>query len=131
MAIPVKSDLDLENSSKILNVPNPVSSLDAANKDYIDTNITELSSDITLRYATKLDINNITTSDIEEHINLYYTDQRVQLNKLNELALPDSDININNNRVTNIANPVNNQDAVTKSYHEQNSISLGLVIALG
>lgn len=116
MAILVKSDLDLENSSKILNIPNPVSNLDAVNKDYVDTNITELSNGIALEYATKLDISNLTTSDIEEGSNLYYTDQRVRLNNLNDLSLPIIDVNFNSVKLINLADPINSQDATTKNY---------------
>ncbi len=43
-------------------------------------------------------------------------DAQVKLARLDELAVPTSNVSVNDNRLTDVANPVNPQDAATKSY---------------
>lgn len=58
----------------------------------------------------------LTTSDIAEGTNLYYTDARVRLNRLDQLAQPTSALILNSQNITLLADPINAQDAATKSY---------------
>ena len=43
-------------------------------------------------------------------------DTQVQTNKLNNLAVPDGDVAFNSQKITGLADPVNDQDAATKAY---------------
>jgi len=43
-------------------------------------------------------------------------DTQVQTNKLNNLAAPDGDVAFNSQKITGLADPVNDQDAATKAY---------------
>jgi len=43
-------------------------------------------------------------------------DTQVRTNRLDELAKPTANLDINNNRLTNVADPSNAQDAATKAY---------------
>ena len=66
-------------------------------------------------FATK------TTTDLTEGTNLYYTDARAQavsINALSEDTVPQlsADLDANNNYITNLLDPINNQDAATKLY---------------
>ena len=48
--------------------------------------------------------------------NLYYTDARVRANRLDQLAAPTGDVSFNSQKITNLADPVADSDAATKSY---------------
>lgn len=58
----------------------------------------------------------LTTTNINEGTNLYYTDIRVRANRLDQLAVPTTSLNLNNQRITNLADPTANQDSATKAY---------------
>ena len=58
----------------------------------------------------------LSTSDIAEGTNLYYTDARVRLNRLDQMAQPTSALILNSQNITLLADPINAQDAATKSY---------------
>jgi hypothetical protein len=73
-----------------------------------------------------------TTSDVSEGTNLYYTDARVQANRLDQLAAPTADVGMNSNKITDVADPTSAQDVVTKSYLENAGFAdVGLILALG
>jgi hypothetical protein len=61
------ANLDAVNTYKITNLADPTSNQDAATKFYVDGEISTLSGTV----------DSLTTSDIAEGTNLYYTDQRV------------------------------------------------------
>lgn len=58
----------------------------------------------------------LTTSDIAEGTNQYYTDTRVRANRLDQLAAPTASVNLNSQKITGLANPTDDQDAATKVY---------------
>jgi len=58
----------------------------------------------------------ISTNDVSEGTNLYYTDARVRTNRLDQLAAPASQVGLNSQRITGLAEPVAAQDAATKNY---------------
>lgn len=58
----------------------------------------------------------LTTTDIAEGSNKYYTDAKVQANRLDQMALPTSAVSFNNQKITNLADPAAAQDAATKNY---------------
>ncbi|MEN9925184.1 MAG: hypothetical protein RL268_1310 [Pseudomonadota bacterium] len=58
----------------------------------------------------------ITTSDVSEGTNLYYTDVRVRSNRLDQLAAPTAAVVLNSQRITGLADPTAAQDAATKNY---------------
>jgi parallel beta-helix repeat protein len=57
-----------------------------------------------------------TTTNIAEGGHLYYTDTRVRANRLDQLAAPTTDLDLNTQRLVNVVDPVGNQDAATKIY---------------
>jgi parallel beta-helix repeat protein len=57
-----------------------------------------------------------TTSNISEGSNLYYTDARVRANRLDQLSAPTTDLSLNSQKITSLANPTLAQDAATKTY---------------
>lgn len=58
----------------------------------------------------------LTTSDVAEGTNLYFTDARVRANRLDQMAAPTASVDMNSQKLTGLANPVNDQDAATKIY---------------
>ncbi len=58
----------------------------------------------------------LSTSDVSEGTNLYYTDTRVRANRLDQLAAPTAALGLNNQRITGLADPTAAQDAATKNY---------------
>ena len=58
----------------------------------------------------------LTTSDIGEGTNLYYTDARVRLNRLDQMAAPTASVSMGSQRITNLADPTAASDAATRSY---------------
>lgn len=58
----------------------------------------------------------LSTSDVSEGSNLYFTDARVRANRLDQLAAPTAAVGLNNQRITGLADPTAAQDAATKNY---------------
>lgn len=58
----------------------------------------------------------LTTTDVSEGTNLYYTDSRVRANRLDQLAAPTVAVGLNSQRITGLADPIAAQDAATKNY---------------
>lgn len=58
----------------------------------------------------------LTTTNVAEGTNLYYTDTRVRANRLDQLAVPTASVALNNQRITGLADPTGAQDAATKNY---------------
>ena len=58
----------------------------------------------------------LSTSDVSEGTSLYYTDARVRVNRLDQMAAPTAALGLNNQRITGLADPTAAQDAATKNY---------------
>jgi len=58
----------------------------------------------------------LTTTNINEGTNLYYTDARVRLNRLDQLTAPTTTVSFNSQRIVSLADPTNAQDGATKAY---------------
>lgn len=58
----------------------------------------------------------LTTTNIAEGTNLYYTDARVRTNRLDQMAVPTASVSFNSQKITNLLDPTAAQDAATKSY---------------
>jgi len=65
---------------------------------------------------TKTGAVTLTTADISEVTNLYYTDARVRANRLDQMAAPTAAVPFNSQRITGLADPISAQDAATKNY---------------
>lgn len=96
-AVPL-SNLSL-NNYRITNLANPISAQDGATKYYID-NKTWTSSSITDFSAAAI----IAAKTIS----------------LDQFTIPAANLNLNNYRITNVANPVNAQDVATKAFVQAN-----------
>ena len=91
------SSLNL-NSQKIINLVSPVSSTDGANKSYVDGK-TWVSSQIT---------------DF---------DSQVRLSRLDQMATPTASVNLNSQKIINLATPTLSTDAVNKNYADTSVVS--------
>lgn len=92
-----KLNIDLENNAKIINVPNPVTDKDVANKSYVDTKFSSINVP-------------------EVNLDNYYTKAQVDT-KTNQLA---SDINTTNSNVRTLQSTVNQKadyNYVTNNYY--------------
>jgi hypothetical protein len=58
----------------------------------------------------------LSTSDVSEGTNVYFTDARVRANRLDQLAAPAAAVDFNSQRITGLADPTAAQDAATKNY---------------
>lgn len=67
-----------------------------------------------------------TTAQVTESGNLYYTDARVRLNRLDQMATPTADVDWGGKKITNLLNPTGAQDAATKSYVDAIAAGLSL-----
>jgi Pectate lyase superfamily protein len=70
-----------------------------------------------------------TTTNIAEGSNLYYTDVRVRANRLDQLSAPTTDLSLNSQKITNLANPSSAQDAATKTYVDAADATTAAAIA--
>lgn len=114
-------------SNKITGVSNPSNSLDLVNKIYVDNNYALLDSYILVLQSyfnsEKLKLNNLTgggTGYLYSNNNTPYYKVIEFSEVLSALATASSDININNNKIINLSNPVNNNDAANKIYVDTN-----------
>jgi hypothetical protein len=119
--IPDKN-LDL-NNNKIINVSDPTNTQDVVTKKYID-DIFPITNSGTY---TKIDVNNrglitfgklLNSSDIPNLTTnkISDLDNKIKSFKITDLDKPNKDINLNNNKIINVSDPINTQDAATKKY---------------
>lgn len=72
-----------------------------------------------------------TTTNLAEGTNLYYTDARVRLNRLDQLAAPTANVSMNSNKLTNVTDPTTAQDAATKNYVDSLLATVGEMYMVG
>lgn len=145
------------NNNSIINVPLPIDGGDAVNKDYVDFVSTKISGDFKkyevifgdsdtgdlikgsslftfdetkLNLATPLIINDTTNAtDINSTVGSLVVNGGAIIRQ--ELQLGDN-LNLNMNNITNVLDPINNQDVATKKYVDdrklQGSFTTGQVI---
>jgi len=94
-------DLDI-NGYKVLNVNLPTLNGDATNKIYVDNSIAEVKSYVDNHDWLSGDITGL--------------DSYIKAISLDQFAIPIADINLNNQKITNLANPVASADAANKTY---------------
>lgn len=108
----VKSDWnegDTTKDSYIQNKPTDVTDLDIHNAEELkNVSVSNLASGEYLEY------------DGSNYVNKDFNTE-VRNNTLDQLAIPTSNLNINSNKLTNVSNPTNLQDASTKSYVDNNT----------
>jgi len=97
------------NSFRLINLANPINAQDGVNKDYADN----MQKTVTLTGA--ISANGSTGSSINSTFNL----------RLDQITIPTANINLNNNKIINLATPVLATDAATKSFVES-SVSSGI-----
>lgn len=113
--IDLYSDVNL-NSNKITNSAAPIGGGDVTNKTYVDTRTITLSGAVTgsgnLGTTISTTLTPITTSQISDFTTA------VTAFRLDQFAIPTSNINLNNNKITNLLDPTAPQDAATKAFVE-------------
>ena len=68
--------------------------------------------------------NQVSTADVPEQTNLYYTDARVRANRLDQMTAPTASVSFNSQKITSLATPTASGDAASKSYVD--SVAQGL-----
>lgn len=124
------------NNKKITNVATPVSNNDVANKNYVDDSLTfinlgtfvkvALSQNLTTSEKFIADGGFLVSNDIPDITSDKITDFDIKVKtiKLNEMTIPDLSLNLNSQKIINLLDPVDDQDAVTKKYMSDNVGSL-------
>ena len=119
----ITSDLDF-NSHKIINFGEPISSHDAATKNYVDTHSSGGTSVITsdLNLNSHKIINVIDPISLQDAATKNYVDVSTSLCvKTNESSTISGNVNLNTHKLINVTDPTNSQDAATKNYVDTNS----------
>lgn len=74
--------------------------------------------------GTTSDISNHDTGDLTEGSNLYYTDARVRVNRLDQMAAPTAAVSANSQKITSLAAPTASGDAANKGYVDDRAAGL-------
>jgi hypothetical protein len=97
------------NGFRLVSLADPIDAQDGVNKNYADN----MQKTVTLTGA--ISANGFTGSSINSTLNL----------RLDQIIIPTANINLNNNKIINLATPVLATDAATKSFVES-SVSSGI-----
>ena len=108
--INVDKDLNLTNNSRIHNVPIPSEAFDPVNKQYVDNRLVHIGGNSDIVGGLKVGTNDILPFHLIRNREIYIT-------------LDNDLIDCKNHRIINISDPVENNDAVNKSYCNSNKLS--------
>lgn len=112
----------LVNNATNLNTASTIVKRDASGNFSAGTITAALSGNVTGNLTgdvtgTVSSLSNHDTDDLAEgSTNLYYTDTRVRANRLDQMSNPTASVSFNSQKITNLADPVDPQDAATKAY---------------
>ena len=103
---PQDEALDMNFANKIINLATPTLNTDAATKAYVDT-----------AANNARDANNLTGTVLKN---------TVVTSSLQSLGLQSTTLNMNSNKITNLASPTADVDAATKAYADSAKAAIGL-----
>lgn len=111
----------LVNNATNLNTASTLVKRDSSGNFSAGTITANLTGDVTGNVSgsagTVLALTGLDTDDLSEGTtNLYYTDARVQANRLDQLSAPTASVSLNSQKITNLATPTDDTDAATKAY---------------
>ncbi|MEA0970379.1 hypothetical protein Megvenef_00338 [Candidatus Megaera venefica] len=105
------------NTNRITNLGNAILSSDVVNKGQMD------SADATTLTSAQTYTNNKTW--LASQVTNF--DTQVRTNRLDQMSIPTSSLNLNSQRIINLTNPVNAQDGATKQYVDNQSGGTGAI----
>jgi len=113
----LEQPLNMNSTNKIINVADPINPQDAATKKYTDDQLATKadSSTVTTQLATKADSSTVTTQLATKADSSTVTTQLATKANLSGATFSGS-IDMGSNKIINVANPTNPQDAATKKY---------------
>ena len=138
LALQIEGDTDWQ-ANKLTNLADPTLAQDAATKAYVDAQlalqnelgeitdvtITSPADNEVLAYdngsgewinQTHAEAGISSVGHTHVHTDVTDFDAGVQTNRLDQMAVPTSNLDINSNKLTNVTDPTNAQDAATKAY---------------
>ena len=120
----VKGDVGLGNVDNTSDANKPISS---ATQTALNNKEPTITAGTTTQYwRGDKSWQTLDTLAVTENItNLYYTDARVRLNRLDQMANPAASVSFNSQKITNLLDPTSAQDAATKNYVD--AIAQGLL----
>jgi hypothetical protein len=130
----ISGSLDLDNNL-ITNVLYPINNQDVATKQYVDDNVFVLPPNTIPGPYTKVVVNDygivISGSTLlESDIPIITTniisdfDSKIREYKISDFTPSTESLDMNNQIITNLSDPINDNDAVTKSYVDNRIVSI-------
>lgn len=117
---PPVADVDF-NDQGITNLKDPTNDKDGANKEYVDDTIATALDETMGIFQTKADMDDYYTKLQTTGILLGYQ----VIEPLDDLPIAQGTLNLNNNRIQNVSDPVDVKDAVNLQYFQANLVQEG------